>query len=337
MEISPLDPGDEAAVAGLLDLRRAVHDADTPEHAAPCSVAHVGELRYPRPGSQIERRVVWADGRIVADLNVHMPTLDNRHFAGLGISVHPEFRRRGFGRTLAETGIDIARRAGRGTISGSTSTTWANGPKRSDAGVEFAKAMGFEPVYTEVIRRADIAAMDRDVEQRYYDQARAKSAGYETIAWTGRVPEELLPGVAEINSTFLDEAPLGGLDVEAENIDVDRVRTNDDLSIKRGIFMCGVVARHIESGQIVANTAIGVHTEPGDQAGQWITIVSPRHRGRRLGMLIKIENLRQLRAERPQVRAIWTGNAHNNAHMIAINEDLGFRPVDAHMEFQRKF
>src|SRR5690606_40153197 len=77
-------------------------------------------------------------------------------------------------------------------------------------------------------------------------------------------------------------------------------------------------------------------TEPGTDAEQWITLVAPQHRGHRLGLLIKLENHRQLRRERPAVRWIHTGNADVNRHMIAINELLGFQVVDAWREYQRK-
>ena len=66
-----------------------------------------------------------------------------------------------------------------------------------------------------------------------------------------------------------------------------------------------------------------------DHAWQNVTIVDPDHRGHRLGMWIKVANLRYLMAHEPAVRAIDTWNAASNTHMIAINEAVGFRPVDA--------
>ena len=50
----------------------------------------------------------------------------------------------------------------------------------------------------------------------------------------------------------------------------------------------------------------------------------PKHRGHRLGLLVKIAMLDLLAAHQPAVRHIETGNAGGNAHMIAINEQLGF-------------
>lgn len=335
MDIEPVEKFDDETAAQLLALEHAVHAADYPDRPPQCSVRYPAELRHPRPGSDIRHRVVRDGGRVVAHLKVWMPTRDNLHLAGFEILVHPEHRRRGIGGALIQTGLGIAREAGRTTVTAGTLSSWGDGPARPEAGQRFLEALGFRLALTEVERRADVTALDLATEQRLYDEARSRADGYEIIGWTGRTPEELHDGVARLNSTFLTEAPIGELELEAENIDADYVRAQDDASLARGLFMCGVVARHRASSEIVANTVIGVPTEPGTTAGQWITLVAPEHRGHRLGLLAKLENHRQLRRERPAVRWVYTGNADVNAHMIAINELLGFRVLDAWREYQR--
>ena len=71
-----------------------------------------------------------------------------------------------------------------------------------------------------------------------------------------------------------------------------------------------------------------------EHVGQGITLVDPAHRGHRLGLLTKIENLRYALDEFPGMRYIDTWNATVNAHMISINERMGFRPVDAWFDWQ---
>jgi hypothetical protein len=71
-----------------------------------------------------------------------------------------------------------------------------------------------------------------------------------------------------------------------------------------------------------------------EHVGQGITLVDPAHRGHRLGLWTKIENLRYAIDELPGMRYIDTWNATVNAHMIAINERMGFRPVDAWYDWQ---
>jgi GNAT superfamily N-acetyltransferase len=336
VDIEPVETFDDDTVAQLLALQRAAHAADHPDRPPVCSVAFPVDLRHPWPGADVRHRVVRDDGRIVAHLKVRMPTRDNLHLAGVEIVVHPEHRRRGIGSALMEAALAIAREEGRTTVTAGTLSSWGDGPRRPEAGQRFLEAAGFKLAMTEVLRRADVNALDPATEQRLYDEARARAEGYEIIRWTRRVPEELLADVAQLDSTFLAEAPTGELDLEPENIDADRVRQHDDACIARGYFLCGVLARHRASGQLVATTVINVPTEPGTDAHQWITLVAPQHRGHRLGLLIKLENHRQLRRERLAVRWIHTGNADVNRHMIAINELLGFQPVDAWREYQRK-
>ncbi|MGH8793989.1 MAG: GNAT family N-acetyltransferase [Stackebrandtia sp.] len=335
MDISTIDVRDDVQVRQLFDLRRAVHEADQPDNRPPCSVALTGSLRNPRPWEDAVVRVVRGDGRIVGCLILELPTVENLHFCHARLDVHPDFRRRGVGSALMEEALRLARERDRRTMSCSTIGSWEDGPKRPDAGRQFLEAMGFTLALTEVSRRADVTALDSEVERRLYDEALAKSQDYETIAWAGRTPEELYEATARLNSTFLAEAPLGELELEPERIDVARARAGDDHIVASGFFMCGVVARPKGSTEVVANTVIGVATEPGDFAGQWITIVSPPHRGHKLGLRVKLENHRQLRRERPEVRHVDTGNADVNAHMIAINELLGFEIVDSLHEYQR--
>ena len=51
------------------------------------------------------------------------------------------------------------------------------------------------------------------------------------------------------------------------------------------------------------------------------------HRGHRLGVAVKVANLRLLQRERPDITRLTTYNAEVNSHMIGVNEALGFRPL----------
>jgi hypothetical protein len=60
-----------------------------------------------------------------------------------------------------------------------------------------------------------------------------------------------------------------------------------------------------------------------------------QHRGHRLGLYLKTAMLLWLREEQPQLELIDTGNAESNDHMIAINEQLGYRVMDRELELQK--
>jgi RimJ/RimL family protein N-acetyltransferase len=49
------------------------------------------------------------------------------------------------------------------------------------------------------------------------------------------------------------------------------------------------------------------------------------HRGKGLARAAKLESLRRLRDDHPEVEVVSTENAERNAVMLHINEALGFR------------
>jgi hypothetical protein len=51
---------------------------------------------------------------------------------------------------------------------------------------------------------------------------------------------------------------------------------------------------------------------------------------------LKVANLRAFQAEFDSVRMIHSWNAEENGPMVAINDRLGFRPVEYLSEMQRK-
>lgn len=334
MGIELMDVNDAAAVEQLLDVTLAAHQADQPDNPAPCRVHFRSRVAEPSDDEEVRYFAVREDDRVIGYGDLYFPIKDNRHFAFGNVIVHPRHRRRGVGRSLVEHMMAVTRDAGRTKFNMDVLGTWRDGPKRSEAGARLLERLGFKLALTEVNRNTDITAIPADEEQRLLDEALAKSRDYETIAWEKHIPEELLTPLAKLNSTFFDEAPLGDLALEPERLDAERMRKTSDRSVAQGVHVVGVVARRKGSTELAANTVIGVPTEPGDVAHQWMTLVAPQHRGHRLGMRVKIENLRNLRRTRSAARRVFTDNADVNEHMVAINDALGFTPVDAMFEYQ---
>jgi hypothetical protein len=74
-----------------------------------------------------------------------------------------------------------------------------------------------------------------------------------------------------------------------------------------------------------------------ETASQGITVVLPGHRGRRLGMSLKVATLRALREAEPRCRHVFTDNADVNVHMNAVNERLGFVSVEKMVTLQKTY
>ena len=53
-------------------------------------------------------------------------------------------------------------------------------------------------------------------------------------------------------------------------------------------------------------------------------------------MATKVANLKRLQDRLPDARVIHSWNAEENDHMVAINDQLGFRPVEYLSEMQRR-
>jgi RimJ/RimL family protein N-acetyltransferase len=87
---------------------------------------------------------------------------------------------------------------------------------------------------------------------------------------------------------------------------------------------------------VVAYTDVATTIHEPGRAYQWGTLVRPDVRGHRLGLAVKVANLRLLQAERPDIEQLTTYNAEVNAHMGAVNDRLGFAPVGRLGEFQRR-
>ena len=147
------------------------------------------------------------------------------------------------------------------------------------------------------------------------------------VRWRGRTPDEYAADVAYLDSRLIGDAPLGDLTWEPPTPDVTRLRGMEAALDARGLYSYNCGARHDATGRLVAWTALGRNTSCDWHAFQQITLVEPRHRGHRLGTIVKIENLRHIRVHEPALRFIDTYNAAVNDYMISINEAMGFRAV----------
>jgi RimJ/RimL family protein N-acetyltransferase len=193
--------------------------------------------------------------------------------------------------------------------------------RNGSAGEAFARSVQASPTLVDVQRMMELGKLEEAELARLRQVAEQAAAGYSLVSWTGPVPEELIEQAAEL-FTALNDAPR----TSAPSIwDAQRVRERiNSLQPRYGLRDYSVAARHDASGELAALTQVGV--DPADPAWghQQITVVTRKHRGHRLGLLVKIAMLDLLAAAEPQVERIETWNAQTNKHMIAVNEALGY-------------
>lgn len=279
-----------------------------------------------------------------------LPRFDNTHTGEMELGVRPAARGRGIGSALHDAALAAARERGRTTMIVTTDqaaepppgpgtlspATGAGAVLESDRGVQFALARGWALEQVERFSALDLP-MDPARLDAFLAGARARAgAEYRLVQWEDACPERWLDDFAELNTRMSTDAPLGGLDIQEDRWDAGRVRDKESHLAERGIRLVVTAAQHAPSGHLVAFTDVFCRPDDEDFVDQGDTLVVKAHRGRRLGMLVKAANLQHLARVRPQTRRIGTWNAEENAWMLAVNVELGFRPAGGGGEWQKR-
>ncbi|MBX6358269.1 MAG: GNAT family N-acetyltransferase [Micromonosporaceae bacterium] len=334
IDITPIESAEDPAYEQAFQIVGAAVAADLPDMPAPCWESFRGTMTHPWPGQPTRHFLARVDGVAAGYLELTLPDLDNTENATVEVWVHPQFRRRGVGRLLFDRAAAVARQEGRKRLIGDSPAALPGGVARTDAGNQFARSLGAKPALTEVRRRLDLATVDEEVLAEQLAEAWLHADGYSLVWWRDVVPGEYIDDVAYLDSRLVKDAPMGELAWEPEVIDRRRIRAFEAASRARKRRRYNTGVRHNATGRVVAFTTLDVEHCPADHAWQQVTIVEPQHRGHRLGTVVKIENLRYARVHEPALRLIDTWNAAENPHMIAINEQIGFRPVDSWINWQ---
>ena len=276
------------------------------------------------------------DGEVVAVGWLRTPLLDNLERAELSVHVLAQHRRRGHGSAMLAHLERVAGERGRTVLTGEATYAYEAGPDGTGQdGPEFARARGYDLALGDVQRALRLPVADALLD-RLAAEAAPHHASYTLRSWVGPVPEELLQGWADLTSLLMTEAPTGELDLEPEAASTRAVRENEAVIAKQGRRLFCTVALAAD-GAVVAYSNLAVTEHEPDRAYQWGTLVRRDHRGHRLGVAVKVANLRLLQAERPPaLTTLITYNAEVNAAMIGVNDRLGFAPVARLGEFQKR-
>ncbi len=255
-------------------------------------------------------------GPVAGWYRMELPDLEDLHRAWLGLTVRPEARRRGTGRALLRHAAARAQADGRSVLAWET--------RGGTPGEPFSRSAGATPEFVDIQRVQDLGRLETSTLVALRESAERAAADYSLVSWTGLVPEELLEQVAQLFAA-LNDAPRSQ-DSEPGVWDARRVRERvNALRPRFGLREYSVAARHDASGELAALTQVAVDPADHGWGHQMITAVTRKHRGHRLGLLVKTAMLEALRISEPQIERIDTWNAEANRHMIAVNEALGYR------------
>lgn len=316
--IDLLDPDQDCDARAWIEVHRAARQHSIGGEAGARTLAEVRDLH--RAGQKLRAvRGAWLGGELVGALELAMPLLDNQSLGTIWLSVAPDARRHGVGAALYAEVEPIARGHDRTILH--TQTVWA--PGRADEGEAFARRQGFEIAMTDLRNSLDLKI--------HLASLRAAAAvtttepdDYDLESSVDGLPEAWLEDRADLKRRMMTDMPLGGLALEEEAWDAERLR--DEIARMRGSGhrIVETIARHRPTGRIVGFTQISVGPERPWLGQQEDTLVLREHRGHGLGLRLKVANAVLLADVMSEVTTIRTWNADDNAAMLAVNRALGF-------------
>ncbi len=319
MEIVPIAADDERALRMWHGVLTAASDVDSPGEPPPTWREVATSLTVPWPGEPATAWLALDGGEALGAAVLALPSRDNLDNAVAELMVRPAHRRRGVGRTLLAHLVTLATAEGRVRLRTETLDPLdADGP-----GTAFALAAGAHPALEDVRRRLAVGP----------PAAPLPHPGHDLLTWTGDTPDRWLDERARLTGRMSLDSPQGELHWEPETFDAQRVRERDALCRARG-YTVTVTAAVAPDGTLAAFTELMVRDGVAGWSHQWNTLVDPPHRGHGLGVAVKAANLAAVRALHPDLHTVQTINAADNRHMVAVNDAMGFRPVDRLREWQ---
>ena len=320
MDLHRLDLADTAA---LRDAYR-VESAAT-AHARPgwSPMAEQARLLAWRADDGWDRTLVAAreDGRLVgvaACLTGH----DTPDTSWITVSVLPERQGRGTGGALVRAAEEAAPDTAERFV--------ASAYRRTTEDVErlvrrFAEPLGYHLATTETVVELDLTAADVAVA--------APPAGYTVVTHVDGVPEPLRREVGVLRGLVDAEAPSGSLEWQPTPVPPEEYAAELALWREQGRTAVETLAVS-DAGEVVAWTCVVTAADASRPADIEGTMVLATHRGRRLGLAVKSANLLAVR-DHGRTDRVRTSSDDANVWMRAINEQLGFVPVESEVVLSR--
>lgn len=299
--------------------------------------------------------VARVDSRIVGRVGISMPLADNTDTAIVSLEILPECQGRGVGRELLEAAEQFARGELRRTlivethhpaaalesVEGSMVTAAQDGGTlpMSSREVVFASQAGYALQRVERFSSCPFPLGREELDGLKSQAAQTAGPEYAIHTWADASPAEWVRDMAVLESLLDGEESLSAYEAdEPEHAwDDARVREAETLAQASGRQTMVCAVEHRPTGRLVGFTAISILGHREDVVFQDETVVLKEHRGRKLGMLLRVCNLERLAQEQHAIRKIYTWDAAEKEYMVSVNHALGFRAAGYTGEWQKQF
>lgn len=334
VEIRKADLGDPALADAWYGVYARADRFERP-FAAPWLRPEISEQYVPNLRRDASAWAGVVDGHIVCVGTIELSLLDNTHSATLRVYTDPPQRRRGYGSAMLQHLEGLAREAGR-----RTSYLEAHYPLDAPAdgkgsvAADFATAQGYTFGLGDIMRSLPLPVPERTL-LALSAEAEPHHEDYRLEVLSGRIPDRWVEDYVALEAGIATESPMGDLEIEAFSTAVEPYREGEERIARQGRVSYHALALHGE--EVVGYTTVTVARSDRSKGYQWGTLVSGRHRGHRLGLALKVANLRQVQRHEPDMASIITWNAEANGPMISVNEQLGYVAVERLGEFEKRW
>ncbi len=190
----------------------------------------------------------------------------------------------------------------------------------------FAQPLGYTCATTETVVELDLLTAELPALQ--------PPNGYTVSTYLNGVPEHLRAQVGVLKGLVDAEAPNGELGWQPTPLSAQEYQDEISLWQRQGRTAFESIAM-AGQGVVAAWTCLVVGPDPERPAQIEGTLVRAQHRGMRLGRAVKIASLLTAR-DHGRAKHVRTSSDDQNVWMRAINEELGFVPVESEILLQKQ-
>jgi mycothiol synthase len=248
----------------------------------------------------------------------------NKPFMWAAVSVHPDHRRRGIGRSWIPLMLGLMDRHGCTTLTMDSD---------EESGHRFLKWMGADGKSAGAENRLQVADVDWAMLRRWTEDGARQSPSTKLEVYDGHLPKEMWEDycpqfAAMLNTMPWDELAHGDIAVTPAQL-ADWYERLDE----QGASDHTMLTREPD-GTVSGVTDMNFAPYRSQFIEQGFTGVRPDARGRGLGKWLKAAMLLHVREIYPGLQTVITGNASSNGPMLAINTKMGFKQHRAGAEYQ---